>query len=48
MINIIKFEKDIKFKFKNKSLILSALTHKSANHKDDSNGKAINNLIIKR
>jgi len=33
MINIIKFEKDIKFKFKNKSLIVSALTHKSANHK---------------
>ena len=33
MINIIKFEKDIKFKFKNKSLIISALTHKSANHK---------------
>jgi ribonuclease III len=33
MLNIIKFEKDIKFKFKNKSLIVSALTHKSANHK---------------
>jgi len=33
MLNIIKFEKDIKFKFKNKSLIISALTHKSANHK---------------
>ena len=31
MLNIIKFEKDIKIKFKNKSLIISALTHKSSN-----------------
>ena len=31
MINIIKLEKDIKIKFKNKSLLISALTHKSAN-----------------
>ena len=30
MINIIKFEKDIKIKFKDKSLIVSALTHKSS------------------
>tara|TARA_Y100000590_G_C15482110_1_gene924425 strand:+ start:143 stop:808 length:666 start_codon:yes stop_codon:yes gene_type:complete len=33
MINIIKFEKDIKIKFKDKSLIVSALTHKSSNQK---------------
>ena len=31
MVNILKFEKDIKIKFKNKSLITSALTHKSSN-----------------
>ena len=33
MVNIIKFEKDIKIKFKDKSLIISALTHKSSNQK---------------
>ncbi len=33
MINIVKFEKDIKIKFKDKSLIISALTHKSSNQK---------------
>ena len=33
MINIIKFEKDLKIKFKNKSLIKEAFTHKSANQK---------------
>ena len=33
MININKFEKDINFKFKNKALIISALTHKSSNQK---------------
>ena len=32
MQNIHKFEKDLKIKFKNKSLIIEALTHKSANH----------------
>ena len=31
MQNIHKFEKDLKIKFKNKSLIIEALTHKSAN-----------------
>jgi ribonuclease-3 len=30
MINILKFEKDIKIKFKNKSFAISALTHKSS------------------
>ena len=33
MKNIHKFEKDLKIKFKNKSLIIEALTHKSANQK---------------
>ena len=33
MQNIHKFEKDSKIKFKNKSLIIEALTHKSANQK---------------
>ena len=33
MENIHKFEKDLKIKFKNKSLIIEALTHKSANQK---------------
>ena len=33
MQNIYKFEKDLKIKFKNKSLIIEALTHKSANQK---------------
>ena len=30
-MNISKFEKDLKLKFKNKSLIIQALTHKSYN-----------------
>ena len=33
MQNIHTFEKDLKIKFKNKSLIIEALTHKSANQK---------------
>ena len=33
MQNIHKFENDLKIKFKNKSLIIEALTHKSANQK---------------
>ena len=33
MKNVYKFEKEIKIKFKNKSLITAALTHKSANEK---------------
>ena len=33
MTNIITIEKDLKIKFKNKSLIISALTHKSSNQK---------------
>ena len=33
MQNIYKFEKDLKIKFKNKFLIIEALTHKSANQK---------------
>jgi ribonuclease-3 len=33
MNNIDKFEKDLKIKFKNKKLIINALTHKSANVK---------------
>ena len=33
MKNIHKFEKDLKIKFKNKSLIIQALTHKSSNQK---------------
>ena len=33
MININKFRKDLKIKFKNKSLLIQALTHKSANQK---------------
>ena len=32
-ININKFQRDSKIKFKKKSLLLQALTHKSANHK---------------
>jgi len=35
MININKFEKDINFKFKNKTLLTSALTHKSSNQKSN-------------
>ena len=31
-ININKFQKDLKIKFKKKSLLVKALTHKSANH----------------
>ena len=33
MINFQKFEKDLRIKFKNKSLIIAALTHKSSNQK---------------
>ena len=33
MVNILIFEKDLKIKFNNKSLLLAALTHKSANQK---------------
>ena len=33
MLNILKFEKNLKIKFKNKSLIVTALTHKSSNQK---------------
>jgi len=33
MLNIYKFEKNIRVKFKNKSLLVSALTHKSSNQK---------------
>ena len=32
IININKFQRDLKIKFKKKSLLLQALTHKSANH----------------
>jgi len=35
MQNSIKIEKELKIKFKNKSLILKALTHKSANQKNN-------------
>ena len=35
MININKFEKDINFKLKNKTLLTSALTHKSSNQKSN-------------
>ena len=35
MKNIIKAEKFLKTKFKNKSLLMSALTHKSANQKNN-------------
>ena len=35
MQNSIKLEKELKIKFKNKSLILKALTHKSANQKNN-------------
>ena len=34
-ININKFQKDLKIKFKNKSLLIMALTHKSANQKNN-------------
>ena len=34
-ININKFQKDLKIKFKNKSLLIKALTHKSANQKSN-------------
>ena len=34
-ININKFQKDLKIKFKNKSLLIKALTHKSANQKNN-------------
>ena len=33
MLNLNKLQKDLKIKFKNKSLLLKALTHKSANQK---------------
>ena len=33
MKNIFKFQKDLKIKFKNKSLLVAALTHKSSNQK---------------
>ena len=33
MLNIYKFEKNIRVKFKNKSLLVDALTHKSSNQK---------------
>tara|TARA_Y100000590_G_scaffold281041_1_gene315741 strand:- start:2416 stop:3081 length:666 start_codon:yes stop_codon:yes gene_type:complete len=33
MLNLIKLQKDLKIKFKNKALIIEALTHKSANQK---------------
>ena len=33
MLNISKFQKDLKIKFKDKSLLIKALTHKSANQK---------------
>ena len=35
MQNINKFQKDIKIKFKKKSLLIEALTHKSANQKEN-------------
>ena len=34
-ININKFQKDLKIKFKNKSLLIMAFTHKSANQKNN-------------
>ena len=34
-ININKFQKDLKIKLKNKSLLIMALTHKSANQKNN-------------
>jgi len=34
-ININKFQKDLKIKFKNKPLLIKALTHKSANQKSN-------------
>ena len=34
-LNIHKFQKDLKIKFKNKSLLIMALTHKSANQKNN-------------
>ena len=35
MPNIHKFEKDLKIKFKNESLLIKALTHKSFNQKNN-------------
>lgn len=35
MINILKFEKFLKIKFKNKTLVLTALTHKSSNQNNN-------------
>jgi len=35
MPNILKIEKELKIKFKNKSLLIKALTHKSANQKSN-------------
>ena len=35
MLNISKFQKDLKIKFKDKSLLVAALTHKSANQKNN-------------
>ena len=35
IININKFQKDLKIKFKKKSLLIEALTHKSANQKNN-------------
>ena len=34
-LNITKFQKNLKIKFKNKSLLIKALTHKSANQKQN-------------
>ena len=34
-IDVDKFQKDLKIKFKNKSLLIQALTHKSANQKSN-------------
>ena len=43
MLNIYKFEKNIRVKFKNKSLLVAALTHKSSNQKKN-NEKQTSNI----
>jgi len=46
-MNISKFEKDLKVKFKNKSLIIQALTHKSSNqHKNNEKLEFLGDRVI--
>ena len=53
MINFQKIEKDLKIKFKKKSLLIQALTHKSANQKNNNEkleflGDRVIGLVLSR